>query len=47
LVDEGEFDEIYNDDWANMAKVSIERVNKLEKLMLNDLVSLNLVSLEL
>ena len=39
LVDEGEFNEIYNEDWASVSKLSIERVNKLEKQMLFDLVS--------
>ncbi|RNA10586.1 cnppd1 [Brachionus plicatilis] len=35
LIDEGEDDEIYNDQWADAADIPVEKINKLEKFFLN------------
>lgn len=34
LIDEGEDEEIYNNEWAKAANMSTEKINKLEKLVL-------------
>lgn len=38
LIDEGEDDEIYNDQWADAADIPVEKINKLEKFFLNKMV---------
>ena len=35
LTDEGEPEEIYNDDWARAADLSVADINRLEKRFLN------------
>lgn len=37
LIDEGESEEIYNYEWANVADVSVKRLNMLERIYLNDI----------
>jgi len=37
LIDEGEANDIYNEDWAETAKVSVKKVNQIEKNILSDL----------
>jgi hypothetical protein len=37
LIDEGEDEEIYNNEWAAAANISTKRINKLEKKVLNKL----------
>lgn len=37
LVDEGEDDEIYNDEWAELVDYSVDKVNKLERSILRQL----------
>lgn len=39
LIDEGEDDEIYNDQWAEAADIPVEKINKLEKIFLNKMVT--------
>ena len=38
LVDEGEDDEIYNDEWADLIDYSVEQVNLMEKSILKQMV---------
>ena len=35
LVDEGESDEIYNNEWASVADIPIKKINSLERTFLN------------
>lgn len=37
LIDEGETEEIYNDDWASVSELSVKEINKLEKSFLRQL----------
>ena len=37
LMDEGEDEEIYNDDWARAADLDVKRINQLEKVLLHKL----------
>jgi hypothetical protein len=37
LVDEGESDEIYNNEWATAADLSVKKINSLEKEFLKKL----------
>ena len=39
LTDEGESNEIYNNDWAEVCDIPIKRINQLERSFLNQMVS--------
>ncbi len=37
LIDEGESEEIYNDEWAAVSELPVKEINKLEKSILRQL----------
>jgi len=43
LVDEGEDEEIYNEEWADLVDFPVEKVNKIERSILKQLVSLYMI----
>jgi hypothetical protein len=47
LIDEGESEEIYNEDWAKVTELPLNEINNLERSFLRQMVCIIILSLDI